>query len=863
MSALSRRWLPLSVRLAIRELAGERRFTLFFIANLAIGLAGFVALDAFSRSVDAELTARSRTFLGADLTISAPRPLERPELLLISKHVGEQAELAVSIELFSMAGGGGRARLAEVRAIGPGFPLYGESVLETRGARGPETYRELVAEQGAFIDPALASSLRIGVGDEITIGGSPFRVLDTIARESGRAAGGFSIAPRVYIALEHLEATGLAGFGSRVNHRRLYRFAGADPVSDAELEAIGQRLDNSLVDPRVDVQTHLQATRRLARVYGAVTDYLGLVALIAVFLAALGAAYLFRAYLVRRLKDWAILLSLGVTRTRAQGIFVLQLVLLGLAAGLVSCALGALALPALGKAAAAFVPVTQQPSLGWATVAAVLVIALGGSSLACLPLIVRVRGLRPAELFREHARPQLERGASDLLWLIPALIFFFALAIWRADSVRVGLAFSGIFVASLVVVALMGRLGLRLLATRAGGVRALVPRFALRQLARHPASALPAFVAISLCALLVAVPLQMRGLLEAELDPPEGGALPSLFLFDIQPEQLELLRGEVEELGAPLDEVSPMVRARLDAINGVATADTIRAAAAGGDDDRARLGGRRYNLTYRAGFSSSEELVEGREFRNPSVMASDEEPAELSLEAGFADRLGVGLGDVLRFDVQGVPVSGRVVNTKRVRWNSLQPNFFVSFQSGVLEEAPKIFLASIPRLDQASRERVAAALVESFPNVSVIDVTAGVKRLIGLLGQLDWALFSTASLALLVGMLLIFAIARDQARARRWETNLLKILGAGFPQIRRAGDIEFGLLGGAAALLGVLSAAGASAILALGVFDLAWRLSWLPLAGVLVVIPLVCVSTARIAMRKVLRERPIVLLRDG
>ena len=83
--------------------------------------------------------------------------------------------------------------------------------------------------------------------------------------------------------------------------------------------------------------------------------------------------------------------------------------------------------------------------------------------------------------------------------------------------------------------------------------------------------------------------------------------------------------------------------------------------------------------------------------------------------------------------------------------------------------SPQTLLASLPPLAEADRERLQVSIVERFPNISAIDVTAAVRQMLGLLGRLQWALQSTASVSLIVGMVLIYALARDQARARRAE----------------------------------------------------------------------------------------------
>jgi putative ABC transport system permease protein len=232
----------------------------------------------------------------------------------------------------------------------------------------------------------------------------------------------------------------------------------------------------------------------------------------------------------------------------------------------------------------------------------------------------------------------------------------------------------------------------------------------------------------------------------------------------------------------------------------------------------------------------------------------------MSLELDFARRLGVGLGDRLKFDVQGVPVEGQIVSLREVHWGSFQPNFFVTFETGVLEEAPQVFLASVPHAPPQERESLQAAIVQAFPNVSVVDVSRAVQRILEMLQQLEWALLSTALLSILVGLSLVYAIARDQARARRWELNLLKVLGADFRQVRAAVDLEFGTLGLLAALTGAAASLLVSALLSQLLLDMEWAISWPPLIGAALAVPAICAGTARAATRHVLRERPLALL---
>ncbi|MEM7413155.1 MAG: FtsX-like permease family protein [Myxococcota bacterium] len=851
----------LLLRLALREIRNHPRFSLFFTLNLALGFAGFVALDAFESSVSRALEARSQAFLGADVAVNGSRPFSDAEVEELDAAAGEGASIARAVVLFSMAGNGERARLVELRAIDTAFPLYGEIALDD-GSLGsaPDVRGAFRDAPGAWIDPPLLAQLGLAPGDGLRIGQETFLVQAVIGRDGGRASSGFSIAPRVYIDLGSLDATGLVATGSRLDFQRLYRLP---PGRDAS--AVAQSMRFALEDPRTNARSHDEATQDLARSYGAVTRYLGLVALVAIFLAGLGAAHLFRAHLTRRVRDLAILVSLGATRARAQAIFLAQLCLLGGFAALLASALGAALLPLLTAIVADAMPIGFAPSVGLRSVFVVTALATVGSSLACLPLIARLRRLRASELFAEQATPSLAASPRDAWWWLPAAAAFWALACWRAQSLFVGTAFSGAFAASAITFGLLGLVALTLLGNLPPR-RNLSWRLAIRELARGRVRAISSFVSLALCALLVSVVPQMRAVLDRDLETPQGTQLPGLFLFDIQPDQRDALRSHVAGEGTELQRLSPMIRARLDRING----ESVRAAPGearppglranrDAETEARRLRARRYNLTYREALTDSERMVEGRRFSGAFDLTGDR-PPEMSLEADFAERLGVGLGDTLTFDVQGVSVEGEVVNLREVRWNSLQPNFFVLFQPGVLEEAPSVFLASVPKLEPERLDALQASIQNAFPNVSSIDVTRAVARMLGLIDQLQWALAGSAWLSLAVGWLLVTSLARDAARARRWETNLLKVLGAELPAIRRALDVEFGLLGFCAGLIG----AGLSVIVA-GAFstwvvEVPWAPEWRSLLLPCVGIPLICIWSARAAARGVLQERPLALL---
>src|SRR5690606_24240609 len=269
----------------------------------------------------------------------------------------------------------------------------------------------------------------------------------------------------------------------------------------------------------------------------------------------------------------------------------------------------------------------------------------------------------------------------------------------------------------------------------------------------------------------------------------------------------------------PLMNLTPMVRARLVAVNAEKFEIDTEQKLTREDEREARFRNRGMNLSYASGLNQAETLVEGREFNGRYDDPTFESPAEISLEKRFADRLGLKLGDILEFDILGMPVFGQVVNLRNVRWTTFIPNFFITFQEGVLEDAPKTFLATVGFLSPKAKDQVQVDLFKAFPNVSAIDVARVIERVVVVLNTMSMALLLMASLTIIVGLMVISFIMNHQMIARERDIALEKMLGVAPKVLLRKLRLEFGALFIGAAGLGVLSSLMMSYALAFFLFD--------------------------------------------
>lgn len=300
-----------------------------------------------------------------------------------------------------------------------------------------------------------------------------------------------------------------------------------------------------------------------------------------------------------------------------------------------------------------------------------------------------------------------------------------------------------------------------------------------------------------------------------------------------------------------------MVQGRIVRINGQPFAQWRQQHRNG---DERGWGRTEFNFSSREQLDASEIVVEGPPISTVPWSPALNQPFAISLEREFGERLQVGIGDRMVVDILGIEMEGRIVNLRKVRWNSFQPNFFMLVQKGVLDDAPKTYLASVSQVGKEEKPDLVNRLTAAFANISVIDVSGAVEQLSSIAGQLSQSLRFMAGLAMAVGLVTVVSIARQEVLRREREINLLRVLGAGVGRIRTIIILEFAVLGGAAAstafLLSVFCSLGISWL----IFDRLWQFQWQSGLFLLLAATLTCTLTALLAADSVIRRKPTALL---
>ncbi len=856
-------------KLAWRETRASRRRLSLLVGSVAAGVAALVAINGFTENLRSSVSAQAKALLGADVAISGRKAFpEQIERLVDTLIQGDSAASTrgAAARVTSFAGMAYVARtsgvrLVQVRALEPGYPYYGEILTSPAGR-----WSSVGAGGRAVVDPSLLTALRAEIGDTLSLGQARFVIDATVSNIPGDVGVATSIGPRVFIAASDLAATGLLQFGSRAEYEVFVKLP--DP-SKAQTIADQRRLP--LREIRYRIRTVEDDRDNLTDSLTRLGNYLGLVALVALLLGGLGVASATHLFIRKKLDTIAVLRCLGATSAQVFLAYLVQALAMG--------ALGSLAGAALGVGIQQLVPYLVKDflpvdvSVAVAPQALIVGIGLGlwvALVFALLPLL-GVRRVSPLVTLRSAYEAAPGR-ADPLAWAAFGLLALsvIGLAAVQVQNLRDGAIFAG-GVGVVVLVLWLASLGL------IGALRRWFPRrlpYLYRQglanLYRPSNQTGTVVLALGFGAFLLATLFLVQHNLLREFRV--GGATsaagrPNLMFFDIQRDQAAGVDSVLTAAGHPGSAPVPIVPMRIASLKGVPVVpDTVPRDTTEAEEEAAprerRPGGwavrREYRSTYRDSITDSEKLVAGAWWSGPR----GDGPARISVDADLARDLGVTVGDDIVWDVQGVQVPSKVVSLREIDWGRFQTNFFVVFESGVLEQAPQM-LVTLTRVDSAAvRGQVQRQIAERFPNVAAIDLSQIQEAIEGVLAKAALAVRFLALFSLAAGTIVLIGAVTTARLQRLREGVLLKTLGATRRQVLRILVAEYVALGLLAATVAIVLSAVAGWALAKWVFEARYDLPLSSLTGLTALLVLLTLLVGLWSSAEVLKRPPLAVLRS-
>lgn len=819
------------------------------LITLLLGTLGLTGISVVSEQVKAKLASNAKDLLTSDLAVNARRELTPEELATIEKLVKNVPHSRYKvIDVYSMVRHetSFQTRLVEVRAIEAAFPFYGK-ISTTSG-----TYKS----DGLVISKDLAELWKIKVDDEMKLGELKYRVKGIVLEDSSIGMRGFSLAPRVYLPLVELEKTGLlkpGATGSFAQHFKLGAGVNSEALKSQILEAIADRA--------VKVSLPEDTSEQSGRVLGYLTDFMSLAALIGLLLSLVGVFYLYQSHLMSRLKDLCLFNLLGMDKIHLMWGIVLQFSLVFIVVffiQMVAIVPGyKFVMPLLSES----LGLMLSPEINLRSVLVQLPFLYGLVLTILIPLLM---GLLRTEMGVQLKAAKVSMGKFRFFDFLPFAALLWIFACFLSHSLKTGSIFFGALALIFALSTLLIFFLQKTLAKFIKGKGLLTPNIetgvAMRNVVRSGHKLTLSFLSLTMGATLISLILQLDRLIQQEFTLDEKK--PSLFIFDIQEDQLESLEAFAKSKQVALEGVTPLIRARLEKLNGKPfirseQAENLKTRE---EAEESRFRNRGINLTYRKDLSHAEKMTDGKPF---PAQYDENRLGEISLEKRYASRMGIKLGDKVLFDIQGVEVEGLVTSFREVKWTSFYPNFFVNFEPGAIDGAPKTYLAVLPQVSRELKSEFQRESIEKFPNISFIDVEEIIGRLSQLFEKSRQAMELISWLSLGIGLVILYGLSHDQVYRRYYDLALMKTLGFSPGSLRKHLLIEFGTVFLLAMSVGFFLGWGMAVAIGMEVFKLSPSIDWSRILYPGAVLSVLCLGTILLSSQKAVKARPRELLSDS
>ena len=856
--------------IAWRESRTARRRLLLYMSSISLGVAALVAIDSFTDNVSASVREQSRALLGGDVVLRARSPYSAGTRSLLDslERTGTGLAPITTFASMGMVPRSGNTRLVQVRAVGEAYPFYGEITTDPAGA-----WPRLHGGRHAIVDRSVLISLDAEIGDTLMLGTARFTSLATIRNVPGDAGVSAAIGPRIFIPDSYLQETGLLIFGSRAEYETLLKMPpGLSPARFAG--RFNPRFSTDT--PRVNLRTVAENELNLTQSIDQLGNFLGIVGLVALLLGGIGVASGVHAFVMRKIDTVAVLRCLGATSGQVLLIYVIQAAAMGLVGALAGAALGIAFQFALPAVLSDFLPVDVRVSLAPMAIALGLGVGVWVALIFSLRPLLALRRISPLQTLRRESdstvmkRAQRDSAVMVVNFAIVASVLAIALA--RAGAVDRALGYAAAIGAAIGV--LWGTAALLAMATRrfARSIRSFTLRQGVSNLHRPGNQTRAVILALGFGVFLMSTMYQVQHNLLRQLDLKLEQSRANVVFFDVQGDQEPGVDSIIRATGHAVVEKAPIIPMRIASINGepvatiLAKQDTaIREAHANGQQPSEAGVVRRqpwalrreFRSTFRAHQTTSEKLLEGKWF------VAGDTAAQISVERELASDLHLEIGDTITWNVQGVPITTRVSSIREVTWARFEPNFFVVFNPGEIERAPKQYALLIHVPTTAEVATVQRAVVQRYPNVSSLDLSLIQNTISDVLGKVTSAIRFMAVVCLGFGIPVLFSAVAATRRERLREGVLLKTLGATRRQVGRILLAEYALLGALGSLAGVLLSLAGGWALTRFVFESTFSPAVGPVLLVGAIMTALAIAIGMLTSREVFRQTPMVALRES
>lgn len=866
----------LALRLLWRDWRGGE-IRLLFIA-LVMAVTSVTGIALFTDRLEKALLLESANMLAADRVIGSRD--EPPEDIVVeAESLGLRTARTLSFTsmVFSDTGN----MLVAAKAVSDSYPLRGEVIIaDAPFIRGyPIVSGPPLGE--VWLESRALPALSIDVGDSVFVGEAELTVGKIIIAEPDRQQGGMmdNAGPRLMLNLADVEQTNVVQMGSRVSYRML--FAGEELATlDSFSEWISTEYEG---DYRVrDVRDE---SEEISDALNKAESFLLLGSLFAVLLAGVAIALTAKRYSERHYDYVAILKTFGCTSNEIGVIYLaIQSVLVSIAIA-VGCVLGWFVHHVILRLLQTVI-VVDLPAAGFEPFVIGSLTAIICLLSFALPPLLALRATPPLRVLRKDLDQQ--KIGENLPYMVGILGTIF-LVLWYSQD----FVLTTVLVSSVAVIAFFlsvfsylllhssGSVGMK-----AGSAWKLAMTAARR---RRKQNVLQIMVfSVTIMSLLILTLLRTDLIDDWQGQLPEN--TPNHFMMNISQSQIDGIESFFDDNGVESNAFYPLISARVISVNGeipdpeMEEDDEERSSLTEGAQSEENEGSlydqARSELDAATETPEAEEgeetgQVRGRLGRRQVTWADEiprdnlitdgqwwgegAEPGYVSIEDDYAGWLDIEIGDRVEFEINQQPVFAEVSSFRSVRWDNMQPNFFIIFSPGTIDHLGATFISTA--LMEQDQKILLNDLVRLFPTMVVIEIDALIEQIQNIIAQVTSAIELISVLVLVCGALVLLACVNATLDERFHENAILRTLGAGKKLILSSLLIEFASIGVLAGIIATVGAEASLYYLQEQVFEQEFELHyWVWIAGPLIGMVLIA-GLGMNSTRQVVSTSPLNVLR--
>ena len=824
---------------------------------------GLVIVTGIQSYLSKSFSERSQSLASSDLVVESRGFLDDHQLSKIDFILAPYLEKSsIKIEMLSMVDYSSSSsdlshlHLSSLQFVDENFPLYGSITLQDHTQLKDFIQQHQKLDVVAMFKEDLIK-YNLKNGSVIKINDRPFIIKATILQSEDYQTMVTRLAPRIYLSSKTLEYLELVQKGSTITVEYLYRLNKLDKNPAKKLNQLVDLLDSQIDDPSISIFSHFQSSGQIARLLNLVGGYLHLITLITFLLASIGCFFLLRVYLVRKFKDIVIMISLGLSQQKVMATIIIEIGLLALLGGILAIVFGYFASVLIDF-------ITKNLSSGffsdigfglsYTDLGFLLSLSVFCGLSLSLPYLVTIITAPSAQLLTKSGFSFFANQVNGLIKIFSYFLItmvFWVVAVVKFDSFFVGGLFLALVLLALGIMILLSKVLQKIFSSygnrsfRKSSFYFKAFNIALMWLKRADLSFVTAFITICLSVMLMTIVLILTSQVVSAISDGSSSSSersaklstdsytsssedfrahfsnhqqtqrskqntnlePDYFLIDIQHDQINQIEQILQHSLIDGDFYSwryaPFFIAKHTLTNGKPPQKPhrrrYRSTSSSFNDKEVRL-------SYLDHLKSSESIIQGK-FYQGSYQSKQDKLPEISVEVEYAKRQGLKLGDRMSFYSGGYDVEGEITSMRKIDWLSFQPNFFIQFQPGVLENIPHSYIGLLSFDPSVIHQHsVINKLAKEFSNIVVIEIKKAVTVVRSIVSQVSIAIIILGLLVLIAGIFILGAIIYYSVRSRQKNICLLSVLGLKNKTIFLSLIIEFLIITASAGFFGAIIA---------------------------------------------------------